>query len=129
MRDDGDPYVFLLIWTAVTGGSIALVALVPGRPEYRYDGQLQAAVAGAVLVLFFLLRRSAGARRLAIFAALFGLIAGTFGMLAPGGRLIETKFLALLVLQAIALSVLTSPPLERYVGVRRPTRPGRVDER
>ena len=126
---DGDPLLFLLAWTAATGGSMAWVALVPGRPEYSYDGQMQAAVAGGVLVLFFLLRRSPNARRLAIFAALFGIVAGVFGTVTPGGPLIEGKFLGLVALQAIALAALLSPPFERYVGVRRPAGEGRVDER
>jgi hypothetical protein len=126
---DGDPLLFLLAWTAATGGSMAWVALVPGRPEYRYDGQMQAAVAGGVLVLFFLLRRSPNARRLAMFAALFGIVAGAFGTLTPGGAVVEWKFLGLVALQAVALAALASPPFERYVGVTRPTGEGRVDER
>jgi hypothetical protein len=123
--EEGDPLAYVLVWTAATGASIASVALLPGRPEYSYDGQMQAAVAGAVLVLFFLLRHSAGARRLGIFAALFGILAGMLGALAPGGAAIEWKFAGLTILQGIALAALLSPPLDRYVRVRRARRAGR----
>jgi hypothetical protein len=124
----GDPLAYLLGWTAATGASIAWVELVPGRPEYRYDGQMQAAVAGAVLVLFFLVRRSGNARRLGLFAATFGVLVGVFGAVTPGGAAVEGKFLGLAALQGIALAALLSPPLERYVGVRRPRRAGTVDD-
>jgi hypothetical protein len=124
----GDPLAYLLVWTAAVGASIAWVALVPGRPDYRYDGQLEAATAGAVLLLFFLYRRSENARRLGIFAATFGVLAGVFGALTPGGATIEGKFVGLAVLQGIALAALLSPPLGHYVHVRRRGRPGRVDE-
>jgi hypothetical protein len=125
----GEPLVFLAVWTAATAASIAWVSLVPGRPEYRYDGQLQAAVLGGVLVLFFLYRGSSNARRLGLFAALFGVLAGAFGAFAPGGSALEAKFIGLAALQALAFAALLSPPLERYVSVNRPRRLGRWRER
>jgi hypothetical protein len=112
-----DPLTMIGVWALGTGTSIVWVATVPGRPAYREGGgQLEVALAGGLLLLFFLVRRSRTAWRIAQFAAIFGVLAAGFGwFVGPTGLDFEPKFLALLALQGVAIGALLSPSVEHYV--------------
>jgi hypothetical protein len=112
-----DPLTLIGVWALATGASIAWVATIPGRPQYREGGgQLEIAMAGGLLILFFMVRGSRTAWRIAQFAAIFGVLAAAFGwIVGPTGLDFEPKFLALLALQAVAIGALTSPSVARHV--------------
>jgi hypothetical protein len=120
LRRHGNPLALAGLYAVGVTVAIAWVGLLPGEPSYEGPGRsLAVAAALSMLLVFFILRGSRTALRLAWFAHGLGLVLAV-GTTFFDGRAFafSPKALGLAILQAFLLLLVTAPSLERYCGVR-----------
>ena len=114
LRQNGDPLALVALYALGAVGSIVWTALLPGEPSYgERRASLVIALALSTLLVFLIARRSAIAWRFAVFAHGFAMV---FAAASAGSQGFGTKALGLAIIQAVTLTLLFSPALERHVG-------------
>jgi hypothetical protein len=107
----GNPLALVGVYAAGVAVSIAWIGLLPGEPTYEGPGRsVEVAVALSALVVFFLARGAYTALGLARFGHLLG---GLYALVG-GAAMQNAKLLGLALLQALLVSLLFSPALDRH---------------
>ena len=119
-RAHASPRLPIAIYATLSAAVIALTALAPGLPSFSSSSPAQAAIFVEVLVVLFLLLGSLVAWWLAVLFSFVGVMLNGYTMLFGHGALgFEPKALGVLLLEAAAVVVLTSPALECSLRRRR----------
>jgi hypothetical protein len=112
--------LLIAIYATLSAAVIALTALAPGLPSFSPSSPAQASIFVEVLVVLFLLLGSLLAWWIALIFSFIGVMLNGYSMLFGHGALgFEPKALGVMLLEAAALVVLTSPALECSLRRRR----------
>jgi small-conductance mechanosensitive channel len=112
-RAHASPRLLIAIYATLSALVIALTALAPGLPSFSPSTPARASIFVAVLVVLFLLLGSLLAWWIALIFSFVGVMLNGYSMLFGHGALgFESKALGVMLLEAAAVVVLTSPALE-----------------
>ncbi len=112
-RAHASPRLLISIYGGFSAAVIALIALTPGVPSFSPSSPARASIGVEVLLILFLLFGSLLAWWIALVFSAVGVMLNGNSMLFGYGALgFEPKALGVLLLEAAALVVLTSPALE-----------------
>jgi hypothetical protein len=112
-RAHASPRLLIAIYATLSAAVIALTALAPGLPSFSPSTPARASIFVEVLVVLFLLLGSLLAWWIALIFSFVGVMLNGYSMLFGHGALgFEPKALGVLLLEAAAVVVLTSPALE-----------------
>jgi hypothetical protein len=112
-RACASPRLLISIYAGLSAAVIALTALAPGLPSFSPSTPARSAIVIEGLVVLFLLFGSLLAWWIALIFSFVGVMLNGYSMLFGHGALgFESKALGVMLLEAAAVVVLTSPALE-----------------